>query len=195
MQTKDKKEKILLAAAKVISKKGYHNTQMDDIAKEANVAKGTLYLYFESKEDLLTKFIDNIFKETFSSLNRINTIQTNSIDKIQMYVKNQLEFFFKNAQFFQIMFREIHNIDKILGAKYKQKIHTSHHKVVEVLAKIIEHGIKEKLFKPIKPELAAYILTNIISCILFQHMATKQKWNVPKQASFVVDIFLKGIQR
>jgi len=41
-----KKSKILKAAAKIITKKGYHNTQMDDIAREAKVAKGTLYLYF-----------------------------------------------------------------------------------------------------------------------------------------------------
>ena len=46
------KEKIIQAAIKNFSKTGFANTKMDDIAKTADVSKGTLYLYFQSKEDL-----------------------------------------------------------------------------------------------------------------------------------------------
>jgi AcrR family transcriptional regulator len=47
------KTKIIEAAKEVFSKKGYHETTMDDIAKEIGVSKGALYSYFKSKEDLL----------------------------------------------------------------------------------------------------------------------------------------------
>jgi AcrR family transcriptional regulator len=47
------KNKIIEAARKVFAKKGYHDTTMDDIAKEIGVSKGALYSYFKSKEDLL----------------------------------------------------------------------------------------------------------------------------------------------
>jgi AcrR family transcriptional regulator len=47
------KTKIIEAARKVFTKKGYHETTMDDIAKEIGVSKGALYSYFKSKEDLL----------------------------------------------------------------------------------------------------------------------------------------------
>ena len=47
------KTKIIEAARKVFAKKGYHDTTMDDIAKEIGVSKGALYSYFKSKEDLL----------------------------------------------------------------------------------------------------------------------------------------------
>jgi AcrR family transcriptional regulator len=47
------KTKISEAARKVFAEKGYHDTTMDDIAKEIGVSKGALYSYFKSKEDLL----------------------------------------------------------------------------------------------------------------------------------------------
>lgn len=47
------KNKIIMAAVKVFSKKGYHGSTMDEIAKEVGVSKATLYTYFKSKEDIL----------------------------------------------------------------------------------------------------------------------------------------------
>ena len=52
------KRLIFKAAIKVFSQNGYNGTTMDDIAKEANVAKGTLYYHFKSKEEIF-KFIIN----------------------------------------------------------------------------------------------------------------------------------------
>ena len=56
---KDTKNQIMRAAIDVVSKKGYHPATMDEIAKEAGVAKGTLYYYFESKETIFNHMIDS----------------------------------------------------------------------------------------------------------------------------------------
>ena len=58
-KTKDKYQAIIDAAVKVIAKYGYHNAQVAKIAREAGVAEGTIYLYFQNKEDVLV----SIFKE------------------------------------------------------------------------------------------------------------------------------------
>ena len=49
----DKHEQILRAAIKTFARKGFYNTRISDIAKEANVADGTIYLYFKNKDILL----------------------------------------------------------------------------------------------------------------------------------------------
>jgi TetR/AcrR family fatty acid metabolism transcriptional regulator len=62
---KDKRNKIINAALEIFTEQGFHNTRLDDIAKEANVAKGTLYLYFKSKEDLFVHcLLDGSEKDT-----------------------------------------------------------------------------------------------------------------------------------
>lgn len=55
----DKRDRILAAAVKVFAKNGFHTTRVSDIAKAAGVADGTIYLYFESKEELLVSLFED----------------------------------------------------------------------------------------------------------------------------------------
>lgn len=55
----DKRERILAAAVKVFAKQGFHGTRVSDVAKAAGVADGTIYLYFQSKDDLLGSLFED----------------------------------------------------------------------------------------------------------------------------------------
>jgi TetR/AcrR family transcriptional regulator, fatty acid metabolism regulator protein len=57
-RTEDKRQRILEAAVKVFARKGYFAARVSEIAKRAGVADGTIYLYFESKEDILVRLFD-----------------------------------------------------------------------------------------------------------------------------------------
>jgi len=59
----NKHRKILRAAVKVFSEKGFYNSRVADIAKEANVADGTIYLYFKNKDDILISLFEEEFGE------------------------------------------------------------------------------------------------------------------------------------
>ena len=59
MKDRPKYKQIIEAAVEVIAENGYHNSQVSKIAKKANVADGTIYLYFKNKEDILI----SVFKE------------------------------------------------------------------------------------------------------------------------------------
>ena len=56
-----KRQRIMRAAIEVFARKGYFAARMTDVAQAAEVADGTLYLYFEGKEDLLIRIFDDIF--------------------------------------------------------------------------------------------------------------------------------------
>ena len=59
----DKREAILRAAIKTFAKKGYFNAKVADIAGEAGIADGTVYLYFKSKEEVLHSIFDRAMEE------------------------------------------------------------------------------------------------------------------------------------
>src|SRR5438128_12190376 len=59
----DKREAILRAAIKVFAGKGYFNSKVADIAKEAGIADGTVYLYFKSKDEILHSFFDRAMED------------------------------------------------------------------------------------------------------------------------------------
>lgn len=69
----DRKAQILNAAETVLTKKGFEKTRMDDIAKETGLGKGTLYLYFKSKEELIVATIGRIFQNVFNQLNEVDS--------------------------------------------------------------------------------------------------------------------------
>ncbi|HWF90339.1 MAG TPA: helix-turn-helix domain-containing protein [Pyrinomonadaceae bacterium] len=65
--TTDKREAILRAATSVFAHNGYFNSKVADIAREAGVADGTVYLYFKSKEDILHSIFDRNVAEALDA--------------------------------------------------------------------------------------------------------------------------------
>ena len=63
----DKREAILRAAIKVFANSGYFNSKVADIAREAGVADGTVYLYFKSKEDILHSIFDRSVEDALGA--------------------------------------------------------------------------------------------------------------------------------
>ena len=59
----DKRQRILQAAARVFARKGYHGARVSEIARRAEVADGTIYLYFRDKEDILVSLFDEVMRE------------------------------------------------------------------------------------------------------------------------------------
>ena len=62
-----KRELILRAATRVFARNGYFNSKVADIAREAGVADGTVYLYFKSKEDILHSIFDRSVEEALEA--------------------------------------------------------------------------------------------------------------------------------
>lgn len=96
------KEKIMKATVSAFLKYGVKNTTMDAIAKKANLAKGTLYIYFESKSCLLSSITDIYFSDLKKSLISDEPITT--LDELLAHIKNNLLTGKKSAKFMKIFF-------------------------------------------------------------------------------------------
>ena len=98
-----KKDIILDTAAKVFSKKGYQGTKIGEIANQAQVAKGSVYLYFSSKEHL---FIEMVKKNTrkFKDL-KLSVLQENLplLEKLKLLLKKEAEFLWENQEVARVL--------------------------------------------------------------------------------------------
>ena len=98
----DKKEAIFQAMLELISKHGFHSSPMSEVAKQANVAAGTIYHYFKSKDELICalyvrlreKFIENLFKIDDSAKPFKERFRNFYLQIIQEAIKNPKEFYF-----------------------------------------------------------------------------------------------------
>jgi AcrR family transcriptional regulator len=78
----ERKSQIINAAEDVFTQKGFDEARMDDIADKTGLSKGTLYLYFKSKDDLIIAILDRMFQREFKQLENLNQDGLSATDAI-----------------------------------------------------------------------------------------------------------------
>src|SRR5262245_35227081 len=150
-----KYEAILRAAARVFARSGYFNAKVADVAREAGVADGTVYLYFKNKDDLLTSIFDwamgAFIERARAELGRLEKPE----EKLRKFA--HLHFLLLEQErdmaiVFQIELRQ--------STKFMEQFSTTHLATyLQMLREIIEAGQKSKRFrKTLNPTLTAKFL-------------------------------------
>jgi AcrR family transcriptional regulator len=101
--TEFRRQEILAAALKTFGNKGFAATRAEDIAVEAGIAKGTLYLYFRSKEDIYVAAVHHAIEQLHNRV-RGRLRETNGIEeKIFTYVRTRLEFWLEQKSLYRLL--------------------------------------------------------------------------------------------
>ncbi len=113
MKKQVKREEIISAAQKLIIQKGYRKTSVEDITKEAGIAKGSFYTYFKSKDSLM----ESIFSEKIEVLSKgledsLKNVQGLD-DTIKKYIRYYLSVSENEAEFILVMMTMMRSIDSI----------------------------------------------------------------------------------
>lgn len=154
-------EEILDAAFKVFSARGYHNTTVDDIAQEAGISKGTCYQYFTSKEDI---FIATMERTLDTLLAEAQAAAVESQDALIRMGIEGLTFVSKYRDL-QFMFMGV--VSEALGGneRLRKKAAEAFGRVAGFLARDIEKGVSEGVFRPVNPMTVAYALIGIAEVV------------------------------
>ena len=98
----EKKDLILRTALKVFAQEGYHASSVNKIADKANISKGLIYNYFESKEDLLNNIVSNIMDRFMEKYPPIDSIPNDS--HIEYFIDQSFEFIFEDKARAKLLF-------------------------------------------------------------------------------------------
>ncbi len=126
-QSEITKSKLISAAKKIFSEKGYYDTKVSDIVKEAGVAQGTFYLYFKSKEEIfkeiildITGNIENILKKYEKSKDSVEKIIIDLKAEVTTYLYTHKEIariflfqLFTMKEFIDLYFETLEKFEKI----------------------------------------------------------------------------------
>ena len=159
-------QEILEAAFRVFSIKGYHNTTVDDIAGEAGISKGTCYQYFAGKEDIFIATMENTLENL---LGEAEAAAGDSSDALARMGIGGLTFISKYRDL-QFMFMGV--VSEALGGneRLKKKAAEISARVAEFLARDIEKGIAEGVFRPVDPTTTAYALMGIAEVVANRYL-------------------------
>ena len=90
MKSTDKHNKIITSATKVFAKKGFFNARISDIAKEAKVADGTIYLYFNNKFDILISVLEEEIGKIIDQIQKAIENEPDANNMLKIFVSKQL---------------------------------------------------------------------------------------------------------
>ena len=185
-----KRENILKAAAELFSRKNYHEVMMEDVAKLVSVAKGTVYNYFNSKEDLYFSIMESRLERLTSLLKeRINS-ESSTIGALRAFVVTLYSFMMTNQNFFLIFRKETLNGDQ----KFYDNLITLENEIKNIFRDIIFKGVIEGLFREIKDDFAVDLILGSIYGTVYRAIEN----NYPEEKIFhekqrLYDFILHGL--
>ena len=186
----DKRETIMRAATKVFARRGYFNAKVADVAKEAGIADGTVYLYFKSKEEILHSVFDQAMDEFIDEgrkeLEKIEKPQ----DKLRRIAELHLEKLGTDrdmAIVFQIELRG--------STKFMQEFSAAGFaEYLAIIHETIEEGQRQKIFRDdIHPIICAKILYGALDEMVTNWILSPKNYELAPLADEVLKIFLGGV--
>jgi AcrR family transcriptional regulator len=157
-----RKEEIMKVTANLFSQKSYHDVTMDQIAEEVGVAKGTIYLYFESKENLYLEILEHTHEAIESMLEKEIAKDDPAPKKLKKVLRLLFEFYFQNRDVLRILTRD----ETRLIREHYDFTERWRHRRIKLYRKILEKGIKEGSFRPANTELMALIIFGLVGSVM-----------------------------
>ncbi len=182
--------KILEAAIRTFSRHGYYRSTVSQIAREAGVADGTIYLYFKNKDDILRSFFDFKTKEVFCRFKEEVDKGKDALDKLQRLIYAHLNAFEQNRE-----------MAIVYEVEAKRRRHLSDDKMremsnmyQELVREIVELGqkegsIREDLSIPLVKQLMVGAIDEVITTWLY----SSKRYSLSSMAQPLVELIIKGI--
>jgi len=174
---KNRREEIIKAASNLFSKKSYHDVTMEQIAMEVGVAKGTIYLYFESKENLYLGILEHTYKIIESILEKEIAKEDPAPLKLKKMLRLIFQFYFQNLDVLRILTRDE---TRLIREHYEFTEHWRHRRI-KLYRKILEKGIKEGSFRPANTELMALIIFGLVGSVMFFYPTDKTAGEIAEE--------------
>lgn len=188
------RQEMLAAALELFSRKGYRKVSMHEIAEKAEFAIGTLYKFFQNKEDLYKALILEKFYKFHEALTKAIAEPDDEIQKLRNYVKAKGEVFRAHLPMIRLYFAETHGARFNVMAGFDAEIRQRRGDFMESFAAIFESGIKRNRFKAIAdPYQLAVALDSITNAFLLLWLEEPERHPYPENPDTILNILFKGL--
>lgn len=191
MNASPKSLRIIDAAIKVFARKGFYNATIADVAKSAEVAEGTIYLYFKNKDDLLISIFEHSIDIFIQTVNRELAGLSDPEEKLRRFVRLHLRLVEENPDLAQVLQIELRQSTKFMqeyeGRKFAEYLH--------IVQSILEEGQKKNIFrKDLDPHILRRTLFGAVDEMALDWLLLKKKkYSLESCAEQLSRLFLKGV--
>lgn len=189
--SEDKRDALLRAATRVFARRGFFNAQVADVARVAGVAAGTVYLYFRSKEHLLTSIFDRTMREAIDEGRAALPGIADPADRLREIARLHLGRLGRDrdlAIVFQVELRQTTKFMERFSSTLLQEY-------LKMIRDTIAEGQAAGSFRAdIRATIAAKIFFGALDEMATNWILSRRRYSLAGEADTVVDLFLNGVK-
>ena len=196
----NRKNAILKAARRLFFDRGFKTVTVDNIAAKAEVSKGSIYLCFESKEEIYAQILisDNI--ELYERIKNFSRTEASAAQLLLEFARIYVDYFLNNNELFRILMTFMMQTSQMnLVKKQKDELIRSTNQNIKIISEIIQKGIDSGEFSPIGDIRQTQngiwgMLNGIISLYLFTGNPTKRTERIHSNVRDSLNVFVAGLK-
>ena len=187
----DKRAAILRAAISVFARCGYFNSKVADIAREAGVADGTVYLYFKSKEEILHSIFDRSVDEALGAAKERVEQLTDPREKLRQIAHMHLERLGADRDLAVVFQVELRGSTKFM----EEFSAAGFAEYLSLIRSTFEEGQRAGMFRAdLNARVVAKVLFGALDEMATNWILSKRRYKLAPMADQVLDIFLNGVR-
>ena len=188
--TGDKRALILRAATKLFARRGFFNAQVADVAREAGVAAGTVYLYFQSKDDLLISIFERTMHEGLEAGRQALAGVSDPVERLRRLARVHLERLGQDRDLAVVFQVELRQSTKFMERFSSTLLQDYLHAIRNAVADAQTAG---RFRREVSPTFAAKMLYGALDEMATNWILSRRRYALAAQADEVVDLFVHGM--
>jgi AcrR family transcriptional regulator len=182
---------ILAAARKVFATRGFSEATMDEIASEAGIAKGTVYLYFSSKKDIylaaLIQGVLELHERTAAKMAAAAGVEA----KLRSFVRTRIEYAEEHRDFIKIYHSEFGNLTNAAacGSEF-QELYLKQAKMLEI---VLQSAVESGEIRPVRADFAAFIIYAMVKGVMTLRLMGWSTGGVEDDVGVLSELVWKGL--
>jgi len=190
IEKNNKYHQILEAAVRIFARQGFHQSTIAQIAKEAGVADGTIYLYFKNKDDILVQFFSHRTKQVFESFREEVDRGQTSLDKLRNLINRHLNEFQRDRNGAVVYQVETHQSSRLAEEQIKEMSQMYR----DLISEIVEQGQQEgQIRKDLYVGLVKRFIIGAVDEVINTWLHSNGEYDLVSMTEPLVELFIKGI--
>lgn len=188
----EKYYRIIQAATKMFARKGFYKTRISEIATEAQVADGTIYIYFENKDDILISLFEEQMKVVIDNMVGQISKEDDPVKKLERFALTHLQLIEQNPDMAEIIQVEIRQSSRFMK-EYKNEKFAQY---LDLIGEIVREGQEKGAFKKeVIPGIAKRAFFGALDEMSrFWVLSSRKQYDIKTAAKQISEYFLNGIQ-
>jgi AcrR family transcriptional regulator len=172
-------------------REGLKSVTMERVAQEVGIAKGTVYLHYHDKQELLDSVKDAALEPMIEEMDQILRGDGPPERKLHDYSLRYLTYFEERRDLFRVLLYE-REVTRVWGSRYQSD---RYRRLAEGAARVIRDGMKKEIFRDVDAHAAAALFVESNMAMMNQRMLSTHPNPVEEDAELVSSIFIRGLKR